>query len=291
MAVSLYFGLPGCGKTTLMAYKAKEAIDSGRYKNVYGNVKMKIPGYTYITNDCIGKYLLCDCKILIDEATIFADSRRFKDFDMGKLMYFLEHRHFNADIDLFTQQWDGVDRKIRVITDRVYYVYKGKLLGHWFTTYYRIPYGIIIPDPKRDKGSEKLGEIIQGYCKPNILVRIFAPKLFRPKYYKYFDSWERYYLPPLPEQFHAYWPEPETVICHQRVTFGKLLDLHNLYIKFLESCSDRWNSFSDEEKKLIDEEIVAEDTKLFAHGCCSETEETRERSEVELVNTNSKQDS
>lgn len=204
MSVSLYFGLPGAGKTTLMASHAIKGIKSKRYEHVYGNVHMSIDGYTYIDNDCIGKFNLENCLILIDEATLFADSRRYKDFDIGKITYFLEHRHFNADIKLYTQQWDGVDRKIRVITDRVYYVFKGMLLGKWFTTYYRIPYGIIIPDPHKDKSSEKLGEIVQGYCKPNIIIRLFAPKLYRPKYYKYYDSWERPHLPKLPPQFKPY---------------------------------------------------------------------------------------
>lgn len=204
MSVRLYFGLPGAGKTTLMSYFALKGVKDKRYKNVYGNVKMKIDGYTYIDNDCIGQYDLSDALVLIDEATLFADSRAYKSFDKGKLEYFLEHRHYNVDIYLFTQQWDGVDRKIRVITDRVYYVFKGKLLGHWFTTFYRIPYGIIIPDPHKDKSSEKLGEIIQGYCKPNLIIRAFAPKLYRPKYYKYFDSWERRQLPQLPPRYKVY---------------------------------------------------------------------------------------
>lgn len=204
MSVSLYFGLPGAGKTTLMCYKAIKGLKSKRYRNVYGNVRMMIEGYTYIDNDCIGQYDLSDCLLLIDEATLFADSRAYKSFGKDKLEYFLEHRHYNADICLFTQQWDGVDRKIRVITDRVYYVYKGFFLGHWFSTFYRIPYGIIIPDPHKDKSSEKLGEIVQGYCKPNLLVRLFSPKLYRPKYYKYFDSWERNPLPALPVEYQPY---------------------------------------------------------------------------------------
>lgn len=204
MSVSLYFGLPGAGKTTLMASHAIKGLRSKKYAHVYGNVHMAIDGYTYIDNDCIGKYDLSDCLILIDEATLFADNRKYKDFSTEKIEYFLEHRHFNADIKLYTQQWDGVDRKIRVITDRVYYVFKGLLLGRWFTTYYRIPYGIIIPDPHKDKSSEKLGEIVQGYCKPNILIRMFAPKLYRPKYYQYFDSWEKPHKPKLPPVFKPY---------------------------------------------------------------------------------------
>lgn len=208
MAVSLFFGLPGAGKTTLLCYQAKKAIKSGRYRNIYSNVRLAMFGVTYIDNTCIGKYNLCDCLLLIDEATLFADSRAYKEFGKDRLQYFLEHRHYNCDIILFTQQWDGVDRKIRVITDRVYYVYKGIFLGHWFTRYYRIPYGIIIPNPRKDQG-EKLGDIVQGYCKPNILVRLFSPWIYRPAYYHYFDSWERPELPRLPSKYVPYYEVSE----------------------------------------------------------------------------------
>lgn len=219
MAVSLYFGLPGAGKTTMMVYKALQARKSGRYEHIYCNVHIAVPDVIYIDNGCIGKYDLSDCLILIDEATLFADSRDFKNFGKDRLTYFLEHRHFNADIILFTQQWDGVDRKIRVITDRVYYVYKGVVLGRWFTRCYRIPYGIIIPDPRKD-GSEKLGEIVQGYAKPNVLIRLFSPWLYRPAYYKYFDSWEKPELPQLPERYSPY-PAPEEDVPENR--FKRLL--------------------------------------------------------------------
>lgn len=199
MAISLYFGLPGCGKTTWLTKLALDAVRKGQYQNVYTNVHLNIPGVTYIDNDVIGRYELKNCLLLIDEATLFADNRAHKEFFKGRMEYFLEHRHRFADIVLFTQQWDGVDRKIRVITDRVYYVYKGFFLGHWFSSCWRVPYGILFPDPK--KTGEKLGEIVQGYSKPNILIRIFARRIYRPKYYQYFDSWELEELPPLPDKY------------------------------------------------------------------------------------------
>lgn len=200
MAVSLFFGLPGCGKTTMMARIAYRSIRSKKYKYVYGNVHLNIPGYTFITNDCIGKYELRDCLLLIDEATLFADSRDYKAFSKGRIEYFLEHRHRNADIMLFTQQWDGVDKKLRTITDRVYYIKKGFWTGKWISTCYRIPYDIIIPDPKKNTG-EKLGEIIQGYCKPPWYARLFAIRVYRPRWYEYFDSWELDEFPALPGKY------------------------------------------------------------------------------------------
>lgn len=197
MSVSLYFGLPGCGKTTILSYCALKAVKGSRYNFVYSNVPLNIPGVILIDNDCIGKYELHDGLLLIDEATLFADSRAYKDFSKERLEFFLMHRHKNIDIILFTQQWDGVDRKIRVITDRVYYVFKGFLLGCWFSSIWRVPYKVIFPDDKSDKA----GEIVMGYVKPNILVRLFAKKIFRPPLYKYFDSWENVPLPDLPGNY------------------------------------------------------------------------------------------
>lgn len=194
--IKLFFGLPGCGKTTLLAKFALRAVRSRRYKNVYCNVPLNIPGVIFVNDYEIGNYQLDNGLLLIDEATLFADSRDYKSFEKSKISFFLLHRHYRLNIYLFTQGWDAVDKKIRVITDKVYYIYKPKITGIVFSRFYRIPYGIIIPDPKKDD-SEKLGEIIQGYCKPSFLVRLFSPFVFRPSYYKYFDSWDAPQLEPL----------------------------------------------------------------------------------------------
>lgn len=229
MAVSLYFGLPGCGKTTMLAKLAYDAVRRGKYENVYTNVALNIPGVTYIDNDCIGSYELSDCLLLIDEATLFADSRDYKKFSKGRLEYFLKHRHRNADIALFTQQWDGVDRKIRTITDRVYYINKGLLFGKWISRCYRIPYDIIIPDPKKSAGGEKLGEIIQGYCKPPWIIRIFCLRIYRPRYYPFFDSWELDPLDPLPASFAPVEPNyfPSSVVLPWRKATRRFLKNHD----------------------------------------------------------------
>lgn len=216
--VSLYFGLPGCGKTTLLASFAYKNLKAKkpRYKHIFSNVYLgNVPPFdkvTYIDHEDIGRYDLSDGLLLLDEATLAFDSRDYKNFGKSKTSYFLLHRHYNVDVVLFTQMWDGVDRKIRVITDRVYYVYKTALLGKWITKYYRIPYDIIIPDPKNRSSGEKLGEIVQGYCKPSFIQRIFCHRVYRPRYYKYFDSWEAPSLPPPPYPVHSVKDSPSKTI-------------------------------------------------------------------------------
>lgn len=193
--ISLYFGLPGCGKTTLLTKFALESCSKGI--KTYGNIPLDIEGYIQIENNWVGKYDISNGLLLIDEGTLFANSRKYASFSDEMTQFFLLHRHYKINIIIFTQQWDGLDKRIRVITDNVYYVYKTPLLGAWVTKYYKVPYGIIIPDPKKND-SEKLGEIIQGYCKPGLLGRIFCGRVYRPKYYKYFNSWDAPSLPPLP---------------------------------------------------------------------------------------------
>lgn len=196
--IALYFGLPGCGKTTLLSSMALKALKGKKYKNVYCNIPLAgdplfekmIP----ISASDIGKYLICDGLVLIDESLIAWNSRQYAKFSMDVAQYFVMHRHYNVDLCLFSQRADGVDLTIRSITDRVYYVSKKFITGLWWTNIVRVPYDIIFPDPK----SDRVGEIVQGYRKPPFFTRMFAQHLFRPKYYKYFDSWERPDLPELP---------------------------------------------------------------------------------------------
>ena len=129
MSISLYFGLPGCGKTTLLTYFALRGVKNRRYKNVYSNVAINVPGVTIIDNSCIGRYQLENGLILIDEATLFADSRDYKNFSTALTSFILQHRHYNVDIIFFNQSWDALDKRIRTITDRVLYVSKSPLLG------------------------------------------------------------------------------------------------------------------------------------------------------------------
>lgn len=199
MAVMRYFGLPGCGKTTTLAALALRAARGGRYRNIYSNVHLTIPGVTCIPFEVFGVYELRDCLFLIDEAMIVCGDRDHKNFGKEKLKEFMMHRHKDCDIVLFSQEADGVDKKIRSITDRMYYVKKGFFTRKWISSIYKIPYDVAFPE-----SGDHIGDVIMGYKKPPFLARIFAKRLYRPRYYRYFDSWENVPLPPLPEKYQPY---------------------------------------------------------------------------------------
>lgn len=202
MSLYLFFGLPGAGKSTLLAKLIFDFTKKHKYNHIYSNVDVAIDGVIRVNNDDIGKYNIYDGALFIDEASLFADNRDFKKFGKDKLQYFVMHRHKAMDIFFFTQYYNGIDLKLRNLCTNVYYLYKPLLTGFWFTKYYRINYGIIIPDGKSN--SAKMGEIVEGYSKPSIFQRLFCKRVFRPRYYKYFDSFTDFYLPDLPQGYLGY---------------------------------------------------------------------------------------
>lgn len=198
--VSMYFGLPGSGKTTMLVKLAVDASKKDKYKHIYGNLTLTgIPKYIKINPFDLGKYCLEDCLILIDEATVHFDNREYKNFSKCIRDFIMLHRHYNCSLVFAMQSYNGTEKSIRSVCDHLYMLRKGFFTGWYKSKIWRIPYDIIIPD-KRDTGSAHLGEIIEGYCKPNFLARLLTPSLKRNRYYKYFDSWERPELPELPKE-------------------------------------------------------------------------------------------
>ena len=186
--ITCFFGLPGCGKTTvltMLAVKEQRRIDRGLspYKYVYTNVEVDYPGIRLIHWDVVGSYVLEDALILIDEATLYADSRRYKTFPKEKIEFFMTHRHDRCDLVYFAQFFDAVDKRMRMVTDRVFYVKKIRFTG--LSILMRIPKSIIIP--------EQTGDIIEGYRMPKWFERLFMMRiLIRRRWYRYFNSWTQY---------------------------------------------------------------------------------------------------
>lgn len=194
--VRTYFGLPGCGKTTdyaRLAVTASRLIDKGKckYEIIVGNVALRnVPHYYQITFSNIGLIGFPRALILIDEATLEADSRNWGVAKSSLVDYILRHRHWENDMFWFTQIWNRLEKTVRDITEEVVYLHKGKFF-RGITRETRIGYGILIPQA----GQDRPGEIIMGYQQPSKFARFTEPRFWRRPYYKYFDTLERPELP------------------------------------------------------------------------------------------------
>lgn len=131
--ISEIFGLCGSGKSLLLGFLADRAV---RDKNVnFRGLRVSSHRhYNYVlTNfDCFGCYKLDfeslgyadyhDCLMIIDEIMLLADCRNFKNFGENLKIFFSQHRKKHIDIIYATQAHDDVDKKIRNVTDNLYYI-------------------------------------------------------------------------------------------------------------------------------------------------------------------------
>lgn len=182
-----YFGLPGCGKSTFLAKMAQQYISKG-YR-VFVLDTAPVDGCYLISWDDIGQFDMSNSVILLDEISLFADNRDYKNFSHRLKQFFILHRHYHCDIVWFTQQYDGVDRKIRELTTCLYYVRAAGM----FSYAVRIDRFIFVQKEQKDI---KVGFKITGFFRALFAFLNGSVKLcFRPRYYKYFDSFDAPVLP------------------------------------------------------------------------------------------------
>lgn len=165
--VSIYFGVPGSGKTTYAAYLARHDLKRGI--PVWSNVP--ITGcYQLDPKNDIGNYMISGGRVIIDEAGIEYNNRDFKDFSKKSLYFYKYHRHYQLAIDVFSQGFDDMDKKIRTLAQRLYVVKKGLL--PWFIHRRQIKKRVGINDMSK--------EIIdEYYFVPWSTKIIFSPPLWK----------------------------------------------------------------------------------------------------------------
>ena len=193
--ITTYFGSPGSGKTTLACKLALQ--DMRKKKNVFLNFKHKVND-AYICNlDKLGEWTFPqNSTIIIDEAGIEYNNRSFKSFPKSAISWFKLHRHYSCDCVLLSQSWVDADVTLRRLSDVLWYVFK---IGP-FTICRRVYKRVTV-----DQVSE---QIIDGYKMANLAWLLLYPfqvngwlcaerfkVIFRPRYYRYFDTHERPDLP------------------------------------------------------------------------------------------------
>lgn len=179
--IKCYFGVPGVGKSTILAREYRK--NRKRYDHIY-TINIQLKGVEMITKDDLEKYKFKNTLILWDEITMDADNREFKSFSKDLRDFFILHRHLGCDLIYATQNFENVDKKVRDLTCELWYMSKSVVpFLRNFTTAKRIYRQVNI--------NEHTSDLTLGYRFCNFLESIFVsnlkivPRFF---YYRYFDT-------------------------------------------------------------------------------------------------------
>lgn len=192
--LTLFFGVPGCGKTTVLTALAQKEIKrikrgKSKYERVLTN--FECDGCYVIDFHDLGVYDIQNSLILLDEITVDADNRDFKNFKKQSVEFFVYHRHYYNDIIMATQQYDAVDKKIRNLTQNLFSVKKGYVLP--FIKCKRIFRIVDIDETTHDIViGYRFANLHEIFLSINPLLNKFLGRItyrvFAPKYWKFFDS-------------------------------------------------------------------------------------------------------
>lgn len=176
----VYFGAPGSGKSTMACRLALQSLKKG--VPVFSNVEVK-GCYMLDPRADIGKYNITNALVIIDECGIEFSNRDFKTFTKEQNKWFKLYRHARCDIVIFSQSYEDMDKKLRLLANR-YFLVERSLIPR-FIRVRRITKKIAINDTDR--------QIIDAYDFVPFSRRLY----FGPLYWKYFDS---YAMPSYPSK-------------------------------------------------------------------------------------------
>lgn len=206
LQLNVYFGVPGSGKTTFAAYLAKQAqkesivikacrrwpcwltnrILNGKHwkrrMKVWSNVPINGCYRVDARND-IGNYLIEDGKLIIDEAGVEFNSRKYKSFPEAAIYWFKFHRHYGVSVDVFSQSHEDMDVTLRRLAQNFYVVKKSL-----------IPFFIVIRRIRRKVGiDDTTHQIVDAYSFD--LPVLGTRRIFCPPLWKMFNTYDHDDLP------------------------------------------------------------------------------------------------
>lgn len=177
--IKLVFGLPGSGKSTYLAYECRKALRRNKKNTgfrVYSNYY--IDGAYTLDFDRLGKDDYSNCLVLIDEISLLCDGRDWKSFTPELKYFFTNHRHYDVDIIACSQGYESdCDKRIRNCADSLFQITRA-VLGFSRVRHIIKQFGV------------KDGRVQEYYELAGL-----GKFIFRPRYYKMFDSFVRRALP------------------------------------------------------------------------------------------------
>ena len=201
-----FFGVPRVGKNTILTMIAQRELalmkkGKSKYKHIYTDFYCK--GCEKFKYSDFRKYKAYNSLFLIEEMGLNADGRKFKDFSVEERNWFALHGHVECDIIYATHDYSDVDKKIRDKTEELWYLTKSCVpFLRNFTVATRIFRTIAI--------NEYTSELINGYRFSTTLEKIFSRVrmiVYRPTWYKYFDSHSEEELAKRPVMYSLNWDD------------------------------------------------------------------------------------
>ena len=190
--LSIWFGLPGAGKSTLCAMMTEKYKKAG--KPVYSNFPIK-GTFKLDPLEDLGSVHTPSGLYIIDEAGIDYNNRGFKTMPKKNIEWLKLHRHFGAAVMVCSQSHEDCDITFRRLAYRYFFVKKS-----WIK-------GVICAVPvRRSIGVDPMTHQIADMFKlDHWLVRIFTTRRYRgKKYWSMFDSYE---VPEFPEKEWEPWSD------------------------------------------------------------------------------------
>ena len=210
--ITMYFGSPGCGKSTWLSkivaqnyykfnwfnpfnyiffWRLLFRLLLHRNRRCYVSDEYPVKG-AYLFNvkrDFGYKEFPRGSLILIDEASVYFNNRNYKNLSPRVIDFLKHHRHYGVDIIFFSQSWDDVDITIRRMTVKLFYTIA---IPKLFSIARKVKCFVHIEKEKK--------QIMDGHWFSSIFsILLFAKPIqfcFMPKYWKMFDS---FCTKPLPE--------------------------------------------------------------------------------------------
>lgn len=189
--MTLILGAPGSGKTTLASFFCKKFLrcKKNANRNVFSNVPI-VGTKKIVPTEDMGKYLIEDGLIVIDEGGIVFNNRHWKKLDNNIIEFAKLYRHYGLTNFIFFSQGLDIDVTFQRLCDRICIVRKSL-----------IPYFIVFRDVKKVITIDDVThQLIDAYCFR------FAPfgthYVFAPLCWSLFDTYD---APKLPSKQFPIW--------------------------------------------------------------------------------------